>query len=150
MEAEYSKLKAKHNLPDFALLDREFEISTIECDFFILREIRRKIAEKNESAAKIFDDLLHPESGFAHFREAAIFSETDREQLLNLYRRIMYYDRLAIELDFSDSDEINAKFINDFMKEWPALKKQIVSFVVRMKESWQKELPKKDAVRYLG
>jgi len=147
---DFNKLKSRYSLPAFELLDKEFDISTIEYDFFLLREIRKKIAEKIEGATKIFDDLLHPEAGFAKFREAEIFGEQEREQLLVLYRKLMYYDRLSMELSFNDSDDLNAKFIVDFCKEWPNLKKQIISYVARMKESWQKEIPKKDAVRYLG
>lgn len=150
MKELYEGLKARYRIPAFDVMDREFEISTIEDDEFLLREIRRKIEDKLESAVKMFNELLHPESGFASYREANVFSDADREAIILLYKRLMYFNRLATELSFDDSDELNARFINDFMKEWPELKRSILSFVRRMKESWQKDIPKKEVVGYLG
>ena len=48
IKEEYEKLKEKHNLPDFKEINNEFEITTIEKEEFLLREIRRKIYEKIE------------------------------------------------------------------------------------------------------
>jgi hypothetical protein len=146
----YEPLQKKYSLPDFSLLDSEFDLYTLEYECYFLRGIRRKIAEKLESAIKMFDQVLHPEAGFAAYREANTFNEADRENLLNLYRRLMYFHRLSTELDFTNSESADAKFINEFMKEWPNLKKSILSFVVRMKDSWQKDISKKEVVGYLG
>ncbi|MBU2561669.1 MAG: hypothetical protein KKD17_05190 [Nanoarchaeota archaeon] len=150
MEELYDGLKAKHRLPAFEVLDREFEISTIDDESFLLRNIRCRIVEKIESAVNLFDDMLHPESGFASYREANVFSDSDRETIILLYKRLMYFNRLSKELYFDDSDELNARFINDFMKEWPELKRSVLSFVKRLKDSWQKDIPKKEVVGYLG
>jgi hypothetical protein len=70
--------------------------------------------------------------------------------MVALYKRMMYFNRFSTELSFSDSDEANAKFINDFMREWPELKKSILYFVRRMKEGWQKDIMKKEFVGYFG
>jgi hypothetical protein len=150
MDEEYAALKKKYNLPDLGLLDREFEVSAIDEYTFLLRSMRVKIAEKVDSAIKLFNELLHPDSGFAAYKEANVFSEADREQILVIYRKLMYYSRRSTELNFDDSDELNARFINELMKEWPGLKNSILFFVRRMRDSWQKDLTKKDVVGYFG
>lgn len=150
MDDEYIVLKKKYNLPDFDILDRAFEVSAIDEYTFLLRSMRLKMVEKIDSTIKLFNELLHPDAGFAAYKEANIFSESDREQVLVIYRRLMYYSRRSMELNFDDSDELNAKFINELMKEWPELKKSILFFVRRMKDFWQKDLSKKDVVGYFG
>jgi hypothetical protein len=150
MEEDYAKLGEKHSLPDFGVLDTEFEISTIEEESFILRNIRKKIVEKIESSIKLLDDILHPDAGFASYRESSIFSPEEREDIIITYKKLMYFNRVSTELSFSDSDEQNAKFINEFMKEWPGLKQSILSFVGKLKESWKKDVTKKEVVGYLG
>jgi hypothetical protein len=150
MKEQYSELKKKHKLPDFSILDYEFEISSIEEEAFLLRNIRCMIDEKTELSIKLLDEILHPEAGFSSFRESGIFTQDERERILKVYRSLMYFRRLSTELFFEDSDELNAKFINEFMKEWPELKKSLLVFVKRMKESWQKDVSIKEVVGYLG
>ncbi len=150
METVYEELRKRHGLPAFALLDREFEISSIEDDAFLLRGIRGRISDKIDSATKILDDLLHPDASFSSFREANVFEGSDRESMICLYKRFMFFKRSATELSFDDSDELNAAFIKSFVKEWPGLKKSMISYVRRLKDSWQNDITKKEVVRYLG
>lgn len=150
MEEIYSKLKAKHGLPEYSVLDREFEISSIEEKTFPLRNVRKKMTEKIEFSLKLLDDMLHPESGFANFRESGMLTPDERERMFVVIKKLMYYDRLSTELFFDDSDELNAGFITAFMKDWPKLKKDILVFVRKMKDSWQKDVEKKEIVGYLG
>ena len=150
MEKLYNKLKEKHNLPDFDVLNREFELYTIEDENFLLRSIRKKVIDKADSAIKIFDDILHPDPGFASFKESNVFDEQDRERMLITYRRLMFFKRSATELFFEDSEEANAGFINSFMKEWPELKRSVLAFTKRLRDSWEKDIAKKEVVGYLG
>ncbi len=150
MEELYNKLKENHALPDFNVLDAEFEISAIEDEVFLLREIRKCVAEKIESSIKFLDGLFHPDPGFASYREAELFNNADREAMISIYRRLMFFKRNNTELTFDDSDELNAKFLNDFMNEWPEIKSSILVFVKRLKDSWKEEISKKEVVGYLG
>lgn len=150
MEELYNKLREKYALPGFDILNKEFELYTIEEEDFLLREIRKKIIDKADSAIKMFDDILHPDSGFSSYREAGVFSDSDRESMMMAYRRFMFFKRSSTELSFDDSEESNAMFINSFMKEWPELKRSVLAFAKRLKESWEKEIPKKEVLGYLG
>jgi hypothetical protein len=150
MKDRYESLKKKHSLPSFEALDNDFEIFSIEEDQILLREVRERIVDKIELAIKMFEDILHPDSGFASYKEAAIFTDNDRDMANLIYKKLMYYHRYAKELSFGDSDELNAKYINEFMKEWPELKKGILKFIRMMKDSWLKDIPKKLNLGYMG
>lgn len=150
MEKAYKELKEKHSLPDYNSLNQEFEISSIEEEDFLLRNIRKKILEKIDFTLSIMDDILHPESGFSSYKESGAFSESDRNKIIEMYKRLMFFKRSSTELSFDDSDELNAKFINDFMGEWPKMKETSLVFVRKLKESWQKDILKKEIVGYLG
>ncbi|MBW2967813.1 hypothetical protein KY362_04975 [Candidatus Woesearchaeota archaeon] len=150
MEELYNQLKARHSLPDFDMMDQEFEISLIEEEEFLLRNIRHKVLDKIESATKLFDNLLHPDAGFASYRESNVFEDKDREEMITLYKRLMFFKRTITALEFDDSDELNAKFINDFMEAWPGMKKQVLDFAKRLRDSWKKDITKKEVVGYLG
>ncbi|MBW2964597.1 hypothetical protein KY363_04000 [Candidatus Woesearchaeota archaeon] len=150
MEKIYSALKAKHGLPEYSVLDSEFEVSSIEEKSFPLRNIRKKMTEKIEFSLKLLDEMIHPESGFASYHESGMLSPDERERIFVIVRKLMYYDRLSTELFFEDSDELNAAFIKAFMKEWPKLRSGILVFVRKLKDSWQKDVEKKEIVGYLG
>jgi hypothetical protein len=150
MKELYKPFKQKYSLPDFDLLDEAFELSDIEEKNFVLRKIRGKMIEKAEVVLDMFNEIIHPDSGFSGYMESNLFEDSDRDEILKIYKRLMYFKRLSTELCFDDSDEKNAKFISQFMKEWSELKKKILPFVVRLKESWQNELSKKQVVGYLG
>ncbi len=150
MEDIYTELKQRHGLPEFSILDKEFDIGELEDEHFLLRGIRKKIEDKIEDITKIFERLLHPESSFSSYREANSFSDEEREKMLDVYSRLMFFYRQATELSIEDSDEENAKYVNDFMKEWSGMKKEIMIYIKRLKESWTKEITKKEVVGYLG
>lgn len=150
IEEIYNKLKQKYDLPDFDLLNKEFDLYTIDEEDFPLRSVRNKIIEKVDSAITLFDDILHPDRDFSRYMEANVFSDSDRDGMMITYRRLMFFKRLSTELYFEDSKQTNIKFINDFMKEWPELKSSILAFTKRLKDSWEKDIPKKEFVGYLG
>ena len=52
----YQKLSKKYQLPPFAEIDTAFEISTIEYEEFLLREVRRKMVEKLDSFIKVLEE----------------------------------------------------------------------------------------------
>ncbi|MBI4738419.1 hypothetical protein HY772_02460 [Candidatus Woesearchaeota archaeon] len=148
----YEALRDKHKrLPPFETLDTEFEISRIEDERFLLRNVRSMISEKLAFIAHALNELLHPsEAGYVALRESTTFSDEEKTQILNLFSKIMHYDRWSLELAIQDSDELNVIFIEDVMKNWPAMKTSLIRYVKKLKESWTKEIALKDVGEYFG
>jgi hypothetical protein len=147
---EYELLKKQFKLPDFSALDKEFEISDIEETSFPFRNIVRKMADKIDSITAVYEDILHPETNVASMQESAAFADEDRESLMKTYSLLMFYFRGAAELAIDDSDDLNVRFINDVWTAWPGLKKEILPFMKKLKDSWKSSITKKGVVGYLG
>ncbi|MEE9525464.1 MAG: hypothetical protein V3V78_02545 [Candidatus Woesearchaeota archaeon] len=150
LKEKYQELSKKHNLPSFEELDKEFEISTIENEEFLLREVRRKIIEKIEAYTKFLEEILQPETTLANMYEAKVFDEDERNEIFKLYQRLMSLDRLSMELALDENDDKTSKFIKDFFEEWNEIKENLSKFVKKAKEEWLKETDIKEKLRYLG
>ena len=122
MKDEYNKIQKKFKLPDFDDLNKDFEISSVETEPFLLRNIRNKLFENIEHVTAILDDLVHPDK-FTSLTESAVLTEQDKEMIITLYKQLMYYSRLALEISVEDSDDLNANFINEFYLFWNESKK---------------------------
>ena len=64
IEKEYNPLKEKYNLPEFKKLAEDFDIEKVveKETSFLLREIRRAIAEKISAYLHLFETLVNPAS----------------------------------------------------------------------------------------
>jgi len=144
------ELLKKHNLPSFKELDDEFEISTIEKTEFILREIRRKITEKIDLYAKLFESTLQLEPNLTTLNEMNAFSDSEKEDLYKVFRKLMVIDRFSVETSVDEDDKKTSEFIESVWKDWQELKKEILPFIKKLKQSWTKETKIKEMLRYVG
>ena len=125
-------------------------MSSIEEEAFLLREIRRKIVEKIDLYVKLLDEWLNPEATISNMHESKLFNEKDRQELFQIYKRLMFFDRYSIETAAKEDDEKSAGFINIVFKEWHELKENISVFVKKAKESWLEEVDVKEELGYMG
>ena len=140
----------KYKLPSFNEVNEEFEISDIDKDDFLLREIRRKIAEKLEIYMKFLEEILQPETTLSNMYESKIFNDAEREEIFKIYKKLMFLNRLSIETSVNEDDKKSSEYINIIFKEWNEIKSQFSKFVTKAKESWLKDIDIKEELRYLG
>jgi len=148
IQEKYNKLKIKYKLPDFNELDHEFEISTIEHEEFLLREIRREMTERLSFFSDIIGGILNTEAS-ASILEFGALSEADSKKALELYKNLMYWDRDSAETALMADDKKDAEFISRFNDEWKTMKKDIAYVIGKMKETW-KQKSSKEEDEYLG
>lgn len=147
----YEDLRKNFSLPDFGLLDKEFEISTIEKPDFLLRSIRRKIAEKLEHVAQVVDALIQPDTGsYASLTEYNALSEAERRDLLKHFQGVMALYRACVEAELCADDARDAGLIVRVAKEWPVLRKALHPFVKKIADSWTRSFSRNDVVGYFG
>lgn len=146
----YEELQKQYGLPDYDVLDKDFEISGIDEDDFSLRNVRKKLTDKIDHVKSLIDDLFHPDNTFAALKESAEFSDEDRDNLIQIYQKLMFFYRRATELSIEDSDQLNADFINDFYKIWPDTKASVLQYIKRLKKVWNGDISTKEVVGYLG
>ena len=148
----YEKLKKQYSqLPDFAALDNEFEISLIECEPQLLRQIKKKICEHVDAVHELLEELLQPEmTSFGNLYESKCFEEIERAQILELYKKVMLLLRELDETILEQDDAVDAEFIKKAMREWPAIRKAALPFVKKLKECWKKPAGARKFIEYLG
>jgi len=150
MEETYNKLKKKYNLPNLDLLDEEFEVSSIEFDHFILRQFRRKIIEKLEEIRRVFDNIVQTETNLVSILEASVFSDAQKNEVLNLYRKMMFFDRWSFELDIEGGDAKNAEFLREVTAFWKSSKRELLSYAKKIKDCWHQETASTERAGYFG
>jgi len=149
IEKAYNKLKERYSLPDFEALNKEFEISTIENEDFLLREIRKKIADKINTMCGFFEGLLSPDN-IAAIYEYKAFDDNERKKVFELYKKLKVLEKLSLELSLNPYEEKHAEFINDFFNSWEKIKDEIITIIRKIKAFWEKKSTKKDNEEYFG
>ena len=150
MKDAYVKLQSKYKLPEYDVINADFEVCLIEQEDFLLRSVVRKMMEKMELYAKLIEELVHPESSLASMYECNNFTSDEKKAHFRLYKRLLYYHRFALELDLHYDELAYAKYINEFYQEWPILQKDLVSVLGTLKRSWTKDLSEKADSGYFG
>ncbi len=149
-KAEYEKLRKKYNLPDFEVLNKEFELVDMEKKENVPRALRRRLREKLIFFCRIVEGIIYPteRSPLATY-ESSFFDDFTKLQLSKIHRMMMVFDRKGLCLDVEDSEEKNMGYILDLLKEWPGLKRELLKTVVLMERSWQNHIEEK-AQGYFG
>lgn len=151
IKEEYKKLASKYKLPNYDDIDLDFEISAIEKHEFLLRAIRRKILDKFDGIKSILENVLHPDaSSFLSIYETRLFNDEERKKIYNLYKTFMIIERTANILNLKTDEKEDAKFITKTFEDWQKIKPDLMEFLKKIKEGWQKETNVKEDLGYLG
>ena len=142
IETEYIKLRKKFKyLPNFDLVNKDFEISLIDKNSFIIRSIRRKINDKVIFFCRIIENILYPslQSAISGY-EAGFFNEQEKTKLVLLHKKLMIIERNSLLLDVEcGSDEEDVKYIIEVNKQWQDFKKELLVMIEKMKDVWKEE-----------
>ena len=152
MKEAYKQLKKDFGLPDFDVLNKEFEIITIEPEGFLLREIKRRINEKLSSARDLLTALIQPEStSLVDLYECRCFDEAEKNKIFALFSNVMHLKRKINESELLLDDNVDAALIKEAAEIWPKLRKQMIPFVKELEACW-KTMPEsdKESKEYLG
>lgn len=151
IKKKYEKLRETYTLPKFDEIDRIFEISTIENEEFLLRDILGKIIMKLEYYIKLLEELLQPDtSSMSSMHEINFFTESQKRDIYFLYKSLMKLHREAIETDLIQSEKNEAEYISKILKNWNSVKQELLGYIKTMKESWDKETKMEEELGYLG
>lgn len=139
LKKDYQGFQEKYNLPSFDKLNKDFQIekaAEIETDY-LLREIRKFIAEKFSDYLKFIESILHPINVpifvFSFIRTLRV---EEKNKLMEVYKELAKREIEIIELDIDFDEEKEAKFINESHKLWQSIKKDILDVLNRIKNNW--------------
>ena len=138
-------------LPDFAKLDHEFEVSTLESDAFLLRNVKRKMGERLEPVLEFLERAINPDpSNFTDLHECRCFTGGEKQQIIDIFRILMQQYRLLLETDLLVDDSADVEAIKKFFDVWVRERKQIVPFVKKIRGCWEGRVEPKEILEYLG
>ena len=151
IKEEYNELCKKHKLPDFDRLDNEVEISSLEGVEFLLRKVRRRMNEKIVFFCRVIEGFLFPNGqSLVNMQESKFFNDKEKEEIMVLYKRLMVYERRALELDIKPNNKEEVVLINDIFSNWNTITKKMAEVSVKMKEGWDEEVSKGKNEGYFG
>jgi len=150
MNKKYEELKQKYNLPNFNELNSDFELYSIDEDDDLVREILKKIYEKVDSYTKFLEDLLQPDSRLSLMREASTLTPVDQALITKLHMKGMLITRELLELNLEYTEAVAAKIIKNDYEEWQKMKLELKKIVIKLKESWMKEIKTEQDRGYFG
>lgn len=152
VKTAYEALKKKYPvLPAFKDLDKHFEISDIEKDTFLLRKIKRNIGEKLEPVLELLEHCINPDpNSFSDMYECSCFSNSDKKQVVEVFRHLMEQYRSLLETDLMVDDKVDAETIAKIYGVWQEDTKIIIPFFKKIRECWQKHVEPKEILEYLG
>jgi len=150
IKKKYDKLKEKYSLPDFDKINPIFSIYKIENEDFLLKQIRKKIIGKTISMSEILENFLHPDTILSDIYECKVFSDSERDRIFKLYKKLKILEKESIELSLEPDEKMEAEFIKNVFNSWSNIKQEMLFFIRKVKEFWKNELPKSKIEGYFG
>lgn len=147
----YEILKREYGLPNFDEINNEFEISLIEHEDFIIREIKNRIFDKIDSFTKFIEQLLQPDTNsITEVNEYRFIDDKERTKLFEFYKNLMNIHREIVSLTIENNDIKTAAFIKKFFNDWPKIKNQMTDLSKKLSKFWLTSLDAEFSLDYLG
>lgn len=139
MKKSYLKIQKKYSLPDFDELNREFNIEkTAETETdYLIREIRKSIADKLMNYMRFIESLLNPVNApMFVFSAVKTLSSNDKQKLTDVYKKLAKNEIMLIETDVEFSEMKEAEFIKKSFRLWKKVQKEILKVLNVIKKNW--------------
>lgn len=137
----YLALQKKYSLPSYDLLNHEFEllyITPIQHLDFPLRFARRRLVDRIGMICNFLQTMLQPNpSSLIYLKESSFFTADDKQQMSDLLRQGMQWERTSMLLDVDHDEQADARFIKDVFQQWKKFREQYVSLAKKLPEGWK-------------
>lgn len=148
---KYNDLQKRYNLPEYSILNQEFDIEDInEESELILQKIRLKINEKIDFYSSLFENILQPDSSLADLYEAHYIEDSTKNSAYSIYKKLVKILRKSSLVSLNNIDNENVEFINETIKEWLNIKPEIEKHLKRRIALWEKETDISEDLNYFG
>jgi len=139
IKQEYQKLQEKYNLPSFEELNKDFGIEkAVETETdYLIREIRKFIADKFSNYLRFIETLLQPANApMFVYSVVKTYGEEEKEKLTEAYKKLARAEVDLVEVDLEFNEEKEAQFIKDTFIIWQEVKKEILEVMQTVKKNW--------------
>ena len=151
IKKEYEIFKKKYTLPSFEVVDKELELSLLENKEFLLKQITSRLFDRIDQSVRFLEPILHPDTNsISNMNEYRFISDEEKAGLFIFFKKLMKIHRHIIGLLIDYDEEKTAKFVTEYFKEWPSIKKRLYELSMKLSESWEKFTEAGTNQDYLG
>ena len=148
LKRDYAIVQKKYSLPSFEDLNKDFgieKVSELETDFLI-REVRKFIADKSSNYLRFIDTLLNPSNApMFVFSFVKMLGKEEKTKLAEIYKKLISEEIKLIELDLDFVEEKEARFIKEFYKMWQEIKKDFLEIIHKVNKISDKKTDNNNA-----
>ncbi len=144
LKHEYKKLQEKYGLPVFEKLNEDFSIEKLAKNEteFLLKEIRRIIAEKYSNYFAFMEAILNPVNmQMFIFSIVKSLKAEEKSKLTEIYKLLSRNELELIETDVKSSEENEAEYIRKSYELWKEIKKDLLEIIEEIKKNWDNKSP---------
>ena len=139
LKKDYKKIEKEYNLPDFEKLNEDFQIEKVievKTDFLI-REIRKFMADKFSNYLRFIEAILNPVNvSMFIFSIIKSIGVEEKNKLTDIYKDLAKIEVDLIELEVEFIEEKEANFIKEAYNTWQKIKKDLLNVVGVIKKNW--------------
>jgi len=139
LKKDYKKIQKKYDLPDFEKLNEDFQIEKVievKTDFLI-REIRKFMADKFSNYLRFIEAILNPVNvSMFIFSVIKSIGVEEKNKLTDIYKNLAKIEVRLIELEVKFIEEKEADFIKESYNIWQKIKEDLLNVVGVIKENW--------------
>lgn len=138
LKDNYKKIQEKYNLPSFKSLNEDFGIEkAVEYQTdYLIREIRKFIADKFSNYLRFVETLLQPVNApMFVYSIVKTCGQKEKESLTETYKKLAKREIEIIELDLQFDEKKEAEFIKDSYKAWQEIKKETLEVIKTIKQN---------------
>ncbi len=133
---DFEKFIEKYSLPSKKELEDELGLLSFDEDDDIIVELIKSLRDKINKYIHFLEEMLQPDSTIISLQESSNLSESEREKLFSLFKKLLLIQRtyLLVYLDGSFDDKII--YFKQLFAGWKDLKPQLRPFVQKAVDSW--------------
>ncbi len=138
LKKEYLKKQKKYNFVDFKLMNEDFQIeriSEIETEYLV-RELRKFIAEKFSNYLRFVETILNPtNASMLVFYFIKSMSVEDKKILRDIYKKLAENEITILEFDIEFNEKREAEYIKNSFNLWQDMKKDLLDVISSIKKN---------------
>lgn len=148
---EKEKIIKATGIENYDELDHYFEISSVDLEEFLLREIRRKIIEKFDAVIDVLNELIYPStSNIIEIIDANAISGDDREIISDILKAFSFTIKTYKMLELDSSEDEEKEFCKNALEVYKNKLPELKVLIEKTKDAYSKNIKIKENPNYLG
>jgi len=145
LKKAYVEIQKKYGLPEFDRLNKDFQvekIAEVETDYLV-REIRKFIADKFSNYLRFIETILNPVNAqMIVFHIIKMLGAEEKTKLTDVYKKLSKFEVQLISLDVDFNEQKEVEFIKDSCAVWDEVKKDILEVMNVVNKKWDDKIEK--------